>query len=228
MKSCPRVMEEAPWYANGTLSPSSRRNFESHLEGCAECRAAVELDRQLMQSMRRTATNVLPAPQVAWMRLSARLADAGSPPASELAAPVPDGGVTRPGKHRLLQLTIVAQAATILLLVGGLWMLAGRDEAPAFRTVGSGDAALSSPDPLVRMVLAPGHSAADAGEIARSVRAEVRGQVPGTDIYTLAILVPKGADRPERVAAAVTALRQHGEVLMAEPVNDPQVADDGR
>lgn len=228
MKPCPRVMDEAPWYANDTLSPASRRNFESHLETCAECRSAVELDRQLMQSMRRTATNVLPAPQVAWKRLSARLGDAGSPPAAEPVPAAPDGGAARPGKHRLLQLAVMAQAATILLLVGGLWMLASRDEAPAFRTVGNGDAALSSPAPLVRMVLAPGYSARDAGEIARSVGAEVQEQVNGTDIYTLMVIVPENTGRPGRVAAAVTALRQRSEVLMAEPINDPQVADDER
>jgi hypothetical protein len=178
--------------------------------------------------MRRTATNVLPAPQVAWMRLNARLEDPGSLPSSEEAPDRPEADAVRPGKHRLLQLAVVAQAATILLLVGGLWILASRDDLAAFRTVGSGDAALSSPDPLFRVVLAPGLSDTDAGEIARSVGAEIQGHVIGTDIYTLRIVVPASADRPERVAAAVTALRRHAEVLMAEPINDPQVPDDAR
>ena len=228
MNSCPRVMDEAGWYANGTLPASSRRSFETHLETCAECRAAVELDTQLMQSMRRTAANVLPAPQVAWMRLKARLEEGGSPPDADPTLAGPGAGPAPPGKHRLLQLAVVAQAATILLLVGGLWALASRYDAGAFRTVGDGDAALLSPEPLVRVVLAPGHTAADAGDIARSVGAEVRGQVEGTEIYTLTIVVPAGTNRSERVATAVTTLRRRSEVLMAEPITDPQVPDGGR
>ena len=226
MTPCPRTLDEAAWYANGTLPASSRRDFESHLATCAECRAALALDARLAAMLEATAANVLPAPQVAWARLQERL-DANEPrPLAESAPTGPTRETAGPGKSRLMQLAIAAQAATILLLVAGLWVVADRTDIRTFRTLGSGDSSLSSQEPLVRVVFAPGYSATTAREVALSAGAELRGQVEGTGIYTMAVVVPAGANRSERVAAVISTLRRRDDVLMAEPMTDPQVPGD--
>ena len=46
---CPdsEVQESIPWYVNGRLSEAEVAKVESHLERCAECRANVEVEREV-------------------------------------------------------------------------------------------------------------------------------------------------------------------------------------
>lgn len=226
MNRCPRTFDEATWYVNGTLSTTARRNYDAHLLECAECRNAVALDRRLAETIAARASRVLPAPQTAWSRLQEKLepaeASSGLP---EGRSGTPQGGRRRTARrrHRLLQLAIAAQAAAILVLIATLWVSLSPAPVRTFRTLGSSDPSYASSEPLLRVVVAAGLPPSAVHEIAASAGAELRERVEGTDIYTLAVTIPAGQSRAGRVASALASLREREDVLMAEPITDPQV-----
>ena len=224
MSHCERTMDAA-WYANRTLSPETRREFEAHLASCPHCRAALTFDERLARTLEATAANVVPAPQTAWRKLEARLDEAAATgPTVATSEGAMSSSVPADGKRSggLIQFAVAAQAAAILILVGVLWTTADKPEVQGFRTLGSGDPAVVSPVPLIRVVFAPGYTAADAEKVAAGAGAELHGRFEGTEIYTLAVPVGTGESRSDRLARVLATLRQNPDVRMAEPITDPQ------
>jgi len=225
MNHCPKTRDAAVWYSNDTLPPDERRAFEIHLDTCPECRAALAFDDRLARTLQATATNVLPAPQTAWRRLEARL-DAGENaqlPASEVGPGPARRPAIREGRARFMYFAVAAQAAAILVLVVALWITVQKPDGQTFRTLGTEGATIASPEPLVRVVFAPGYSATEAGRVAAAAGAELRSRFEGTEIYTLAVPVGAGESRADKLARVLASLRAHPDVRMAEPINDPQV-----
>jgi hypothetical protein len=220
MSECPRTREEAAWYANDTLPRAARREFEAHLADCPDCRWAVAFDARLSRAMDGGAARVLPAPQLAWRRLETQL-DGENP----VGAATPAAGPSARRRHamgsrRVMQFAIAAQAAAILVLVVALWAALGPDEVQDFRTLGSGDATLASPAPLLRVAFQPGHPDASARRIIAGAGGELRDRLDGTSAYTVEIPVRPGEDRASKVAGVLDELRRHPAVIMAEPVTD--------
>lgn len=121
-----------PWHVNGTLGPGEREELSSHLQHCPSCRREVELQALIRDRMRR-GEQVLPAPMASLDGLMKRIASY-------------ERSSLRLWKQRLagwfrgraLERTLVAQAATILLLVGVLAWLAMRPGPPAeYHTLGA-------------------------------------------------------------------------------------------
>lgn len=225
MKHCPKTLEQAAWYANGTLASDARRRFEDHLAGCPECQAAVALDNRLTGTLQVTAANVLPAPQTAWQKLEARL-DATKPAtAAEAPAETRDNPRRRPRRLPLVYFALAAQAAALVLLAGLLWVAIQQPAVQSFRTLGSQDETLVSSKPLVRVVFPAGYDYGEATGVAESAGAELQGRFEGTDIYTLAVPVLAGEQRADKVAVVLDKLRRHPDVLMAEPITDPDTPD---
>lgn len=58
--------ENIPWYLNGTLSDTESEAVRQHIEGCAECRADVELHSSMRESvLGRELTPIMPATKAA-------------------------------------------------------------------------------------------------------------------------------------------------------------------
>jgi len=227
MSHCPKTLDSAAGYSNDTLSREERRAFEAHLASCPECRAAVAFDERLRRTLESRAANVLPAPQTAWHRLATRLDTAERvPPPSTAADPAatvrPTSGKRRP---RFIYFAVAAQAAAILLLAAALWNIVHKPDVQTFRTLGTEDATIVSPEPLIRVVLPSGYSPGDAGELAAGTGAELRTHFEGTEIYTFVVPVAPGESREEKLAEVLDRLRRHPDVRMAEPITDPQIAD---
>lgn len=220
MSQCPRTREEAAWYANDTLPATARREFEAHLADCPDCTSAVDFDQRLARAMDGGGARVLPAPQLAWRRLEARL-DGGQPAAAaKPTAGLPDRRRRAVGSRRVMQFAIAAQAAAIMVLVVALWAALAPDEGRVFRTLGGGDATLASRAPLLRVAFRPGHPDAAARQVIAGVGGELRGRLDGTSAYTVEVPVQPGEDRASKVAGVIAELRRDPAVIMAEPVTD--------
>jgi hypothetical protein len=70
---CDTVAALLPWHANGTLEGSDRAVVEAHTEFCAACRAALALERRIVESIRAPRDNIEQSPHAAWQKLMARL-----------------------------------------------------------------------------------------------------------------------------------------------------------
>ncbi len=165
-----------PWLANGRLQATDREWVEAHVHGCAECRAELEVQRQVSSQMRAagespsgavTPSGTITDEQRSFDKLWSRIE------AAESAAPAPalapalagtDGGTavargnTRTGRTvRWLAAAVIVQGFGLALF--GLNALRESDAAQAgeFRTVSSVDpnAAVLADAPAVRLVFAP-------------------------------------------------------------------------
>ena len=72
-----KVLELLPWFVNGTLSADETSRVEAHLEGCAECREALEFERQLARGVATLPLNV----NDSWNAMEQRLGDERREPA---------------------------------------------------------------------------------------------------------------------------------------------------
>jgi len=72
----PHLATEAllPWYVSGVLDAAEAAGVESHLAGCADCQAALALERRLKSEVAALPIDAAPG----WDRLKARL-DAATP-----------------------------------------------------------------------------------------------------------------------------------------------------
>lgn len=130
--SSPHLTTETllPWLLNDTLPASERREVEAHLSSCAQCRAELARQRELMSLY--TASPVADAPTdsaAPWARMLTRLGDGAEAPAARAGAP--DRG-TRAA--RWWPLAFALQLGVIAALGATLWLQftsSARNDAPA-------------------------------------------------------------------------------------------------
>jgi hypothetical protein len=162
------VQAMLPWYANHTLEERDRDSVEAHLEHCSACCTEVELHAAIAARIC-AGRDIHPAPAAGLRALMERIeAHEGSPARRWL----------RRLRERLqekgLERALMAQAATILLLVVVLGWLVTRPEPPAeYRTLGTPAGVPSIAGPQLRLEL---HGTMTAAEL-KELLLKVDGQI---------------------------------------------------
>lgn len=189
--------ELIPWTVNGRASELQQQAVLAHAEHCSECRQELARHRALHSHMR-GADEAIAAPDASWQKLLAGIEAQPAPPRS-----VADR-IRRPWLIAALWVQLVAIAA----LAGALFH-STRIREPAYLTLSSPSAAELRGD--VRIVFAPDASLGRVNQLLRETGGEIIAGPSEAGVYTISL--PGQAD----VQPVLTALRQHPEVLFAEP-----------
>lgn len=198
----PVVRELLPFFVNGTLSELERARVARHVAGCANCRAAVDDERRLMEWMR-AAPDLAGDAQAAWTRL---------------ARSVETESRARARERWLWPAWVwslgLAAAAAILLLLTPLVVVDPDSRTSAYRTLGS-----ESPDTRA------GSGTIRAVFVAQATLGDIENLLAGTGCQIVSGPSPRGVYTlaPSRAGAAapndvLAALRASPLVALAEPV----------
>lgn len=216
MSEDPRIHQDVwsllPWLANGRATAAQRGRAEAHLRGCADCRAALAREQQLVAVLGQP---VAAAPDVerGLQRLMQRLDEPG-------AAPVAPGRIGRLGGARLGLGAVAALGLAEALLVGALaWWWLGLPAAPApdapYRTLTQPEAGAAD-GPRWRVVFQPQHSVQELQALLRSQGLTIIAGPSEAGVFTL---VAEAPPRDAREADARAArLRESPLVRFAEAV----------
>lgn len=212
-----RAWELLPWYVNETLAPAERDRVEAHLATCPECRAEVDLCRDLVAAGGRP-EDLAPAPHPAQLdRLVDRIASEGEAPGRVSA--IWARGLRLPRAARRLAAVLALLAAG----VAGYWVAPGAPgPAPPseaeFRTLSAPEARPLAPagGPVLRMVFAPPTPEEEIRRILLEVRGEIVGGPSALGVYTVQPGIAK--DGTEPLDVVVQHLRRQPEVLFVEAV----------
>lgn len=203
------TQELLPWYSTDRLDPDERAAVEAHLADCASCRRELQSERELAAAVAR-----LPlAADVSWTGLRQRLADTEAAPrqSGPVGSPVCKL-FAWPGSFGWL---LAGQAAIAMLVVVAL--LPHGDPSPdrsaPYRTLGS---APVQPDGNVIVIFRPDTSEAELRQTLVSAHARLVDGPTESGAYVLWIAP---ADR----AASVAALRRQSGVVLAQPLDPPEV-----
>jgi hypothetical protein len=206
-----------PWYVNDTIDLPQRQRVEAHLEGCAVCRADLQVERRIHESMAvGPGVEYMPAPSL--KRLRTRLdaaavatADGGTQGAEDLRGkrlPVtPARQVHLKSRRQLLMVASVAAIAVTL----GVFRWDHAPPAPShgnFHTVTS--PAPRVPDEVIRAVFAPSITLHDLQALLDESGLRIVAGPTEAGVYSLAA----GSSRP--VSTSLESLRKHSTVRFAE------------
>lgn len=203
--------ELIPFYVNGSLDAGDLERIEEHLSACDTCRREIAVEERWAREIR-ASEELVYVPERAFAELRGRLTGTSRSAADPAAVAA---GTSRPSWWRRareggstgLRLAVLAQAAAIVALVGVLWL---QPATPRFRTVSDVGAETTVPGATVRVVFRD-----DVTET------ELRDLLLGAGLRFVDGPSPRGvyslAGAPERLDAAVAALRASGRVVLAEP-----------
>lgn len=216
MSEDPRIHQDVwsllPWLANGRATPAQRERAEAHLRGCADCRAALMREQQLVAALGQP---VAAAPDVerGLQRLMQRLDQAD-------AAPALPGRVGRIAGARLGVGAVATLGLAEALLVGALaWWWLGPATAPAadapYRTLTQPEAGAAD-GPRWRVVFQPQHTVQELQALLRARGLAIVAGPSEAGVFTLvAELPPRDAREADALAAR---LRESPLVRFAEAV----------
>jgi putative zinc finger protein/fervidolysin-like protein len=213
-----RLWELLPWYANGTLAEAEREKVETHLAVCSRCREEEEICRRTAAAVQAVG-EVAPSPHpVQLQRMLARIEESESEERSR-------GGWWRrslplqalvEATPRTLRISLVAQAAVILLLVGLLVRQELRSQPaapPADYVTLSDPAPAPAPSLGVRVMFSPQATEREIRALLHGIRGQIVAGPSPIGVYT--VEVPAAGD-PLKVILA--RLRSEPQVAFAEPV----------
>lgn len=189
--------EMIPWIVNGRASDADQRVVLAHAEECAECQEELSRHRELHSRMRGN-DDVIAAPNASWQKL---LAQIDTQSANEVGS---TSRIKRPWLLAALWIQLVAIAA----LTAALFASATSPQ-PTYTT-------LSTPQTLdrraaIRVVFSPNAQLNDINQLLRRVECDIVAGPSEAGVYTLA------TDPGKDVRGIIATLREHSEVLFAEP-----------
>ena len=195
-----------PWYLDDRLEPDERARLETHLAGCAHCRAELDWERRLQALMTEAAPTTEPSADIgaalAAMRL--RLDQPQADWRTALQALVA-GWQAGP---RWMRRALAAQGALLTLLLVTLVMPVAPPNA-VYHALGAGPPAAAGALIVVRF--RPDTAEAALRGAVRDSDARLVDGPTSADAYVLQ--VPVAAQ-----ASALARLRQRPDVLLAEPL----------
>lgn len=189
--------EMIPWVVNGRASEAEQRVVLAHAEECVECREELTRHRELHSRMRGT-DDVIAAPNASWQKLLAQIDEQSTSQAARSYR------IKRPWLVAALWIQLVAIAA----LTSALFSSATPRQ-PEYTTLSSSQA--SDRRAAVRVVFSPSAQLNDINQLLRSVECDIIAGPSEAGVYTL------GTDNGKDVLGIIAALREHSEVLFAEP-----------
>jgi anti-sigma factor RsiW len=201
----PVVQELLPFFINGTLSELERARVVRHLTGCANCRAALNEERRLMEWMR-AAPDPAGDAQAAWARLARAVGTESRSRARQRW--------WRPVWAWSLGL---AAAAAVLLLFAPIVVVDQDSHTNAYRTLSSEPARMHAGSSTIRAVFVPRATLGDIEKLLAGTGCQIVSGPSPRGVYTLAVPDTSAAE-PDEVLAA---LRASPLVALAEPVGAP-------
>ena len=190
-----------PWYVTGQLDPAERVQVESHLVECAECRAALPLERRLSAEVADLPLEMA----LGWAELRRGL-NVPPPPAQRRGARMRAAvrrTVAKPGRAGWF---LAAQAAMVLAVCAAVLPT---DRPATYHTLGS---ASSAPVGNIIVIFRPDASEQD---LRRTLIATGARLVDGpTSAAAYVLRVP-----PLQRSAALARLRAQPDVVLAQPID---------
>lgn len=193
--------ELIPWVVNGRSSDAEQQAVLAHAEQCAECREELTRHRQLYGHMRGD-EDVIAAPNASWQKLITRIDEQ----ASAEAATARRYRTKRPWLIAALWIQLIA----IMMLTGALFRSSPSSQ-PEYVTLSSPRSQTSARRAAVRIVFSPAARMNDINRLLRSVECEILSGPSEAGVYTLT------AEPGKDVPAIIATLREHSDVLFAEP-----------
>jgi hypothetical protein len=200
-----------PWYVNGSIGEQERQRVDTHLIGCAGCRADLAQERRIYEGMTAgTAVEYMPATSL--KRLQARLDGvAGGAPAN-VRADVP--AVRKSGRRLvawqgLMAASVAVMAVAISLLAADRWMqLRAHASAPAYYTVTNPVAHATGE--VIRAVFSPSITLVELQAILDEAQLRIISGPTEAGVYSLA------ANSRRPLTSSLALLRGHPKVRFAE------------
>jgi anti-sigma factor RsiW len=191
-----RLQSMLPWYVNGTLDERDRAEVHAHLQHCSDCQAEVELHACIVARVRE-GRDVHPAPVGSLNVLMERIEAHEASPSRHLGRWFRERLEGRP-----MECAVMAQAATILLLVLMLAWLGTRPEPPAeYRTLGTPAVMQSERGPQLLLEL---HRSLTAAEVQRLLQ-QIGGQIVHGPSAQGAYIVELGDAEDSRTVSEIVA-----------------------
>lgn len=211
------IEELLPWYVNDTLTPDEKLTVEHHLEQCPACRTELEQCRALATWVHEPAEEAWQPPAHHFDRLMADIDRLTPPPAQTKSAPagwrrILEGWRATP---TLVRWTLAFESLAVAGLLLAL-LPATRLNDPGYETLSASDAPLSTGEPRLRVVFTESMTVGELHTLLRDIGGQIVAGPTALGIYTVAVT---GGERPaEAQNQAVTALRAHEQVRLAEPL----------
>ncbi len=211
-----RIQAMLPWYVNDTLDVRDRAEVHAHLQHCEACRRESTLQSLVRDQVRRGA-QLHPAPAASLDTLMARIERHEAATLQRwrrsFSAWLRGGALER---------AVIAQAATILLLVGVVAWLVIRPEPPAeYRTLGSPPAVRADGGPYLRLVLRDSLTAAQVQGLLQQVNGKIVDGPSAQGVYLVELGAGRTGEEGTPAERAAWLSEQTG-VLLAVPVAQPE------
>lgn len=207
-----------PWYANGTLSPEETRQVEAHLGQCPHCLAELEQYRILGEQVREQPEWTWQPPSGHFERLMADIDRLDTPAVPARAKPSPwqrlmDWLRETPQPVRW---TLAAESLALAMLVLVVWLPGRPMVEPGFETLSSVTTSTRPTGPRLRVGFDPTLRIADLQSLLQVLNGQIVAGPSALGIYTITL---DAKERPEAALDhALTVLRAHRQVLLAEPL----------
>lgn len=202
-KDCVLAWEAMPDALQDALTPQQDAWLQSHLAGCAQCRAQFAQQRRLQRALSLPATPRID-PETGLQRLLARI---DTPEVAETQVDVRPVG----WMGRALVAAVLVQAIGLGAMGAKLWSQA--PQAPEYRTLSQETA--PAPAGAIRLVPDPAMRVADWDALLQAEKLQVVEGPNGVGAYTV---VPRaGTDGGDALLSRLRAARG---IRMAEPVAD--------
>lgn len=199
------VLALLPWHVTGQLETAETSRIEAHLEGCAACRAALDMERRLDRELVRESASV----DQGWAVMRQRL-EFDRPAAAPATAREPAVLASRPS---WLRWPIGWRLGAPLALASAVGLLMVPIQMPArFTALGSAPTARAG---NIVVIFRPDTSEAVFRQTLRSSDARLVDGPTAANAYVLQVPATERSDLLER-------LRGQPQVVLAEPIDEGQ------
>lgn len=202
--------ELLPWVANDRVSPIDAARIAPHLQECESCRAELESQRRLRETIRAEEPLIL-APQASFQKLMQRIDDHES---RKRTLNEHEQVVPQSRAPRWLAVAASIQAIAIALLLVLLWFESQEQMMePRFATLAS--PATMASGPVIRIVFREEVSVAELNQLLRALDAHIIAGPNTAGVFTLQLSAERATT--EKVEAIAAELRADERVLFSEP-----------